>query len=412
MNTPARPGVLRVGDRVRFDGAGYTVAAYTGTTVRLVAESGSVSVVLLAHLLATPGFELLDAGPPPRLPPFGLLDGLPEAVVARARWWERHIVEVETGLPPDPPADARPSGDYDPAVHTLADREAAKVAELAAAGEPIGLSSLRRMRRRYREQALWGLVDQRATRQAAPFGNADPRLVAAVNKLLDKETDQSTGTRGRLRRRVEQALAAEHGPGVVPLPSPATFYRLVNALSAGRHTFGSAPTRRSVANRPGKPFTPTAACRPGEQVQLDSTQLDVLAVYDDGVVGRVDLTMAVDVATRSICAGVLRPAATKAVDAALLLARVLVPEPMRPGWPEALAMAHSAIPYARLLSVDARLERAAAKPVIVPDTIVIDHGRVFLSEAFLRACQTLGISVQPAHPRSPTDKALVAHCTS
>jgi len=246
----------------------------------------------------------------------------------------------------------------------------------------------------------------------APFGNADPRLVAAVNKLLDKETDQSTGTRGRLRRRVEQALAAEHGPGVVPLPSPATFYRLVNALSAGRHTFGSAPTRRSVANRPGKPFTPTAACRPGEQVQLDSTQLDILAVYDDGVVGRVDLTMAVDVATRSICAGVLRPAATKAVDAALLLARVLVPEPMRPGWPEALAMAHSAIPYARLLSVDARLERAAAKPVIVPDTIVIDHGRVFLSEAFLRACQTLGISVQPAHPRSPTDKALVAHCTS
>jgi hypothetical protein len=117
--------------------------------------------------------------------------------------------------------------------------------------------------------------------------------------------------------------------------------------------------------------------------------------------------MAVDVATRSICAGVLRPAATKAVDAALLLARVLVPEPMRPGWPEALGMAHSAIPHVRLMSIDARLERAAAKPVIVPDTIVIDHGRVFISEAFLRACQTLGISVQPAHPRTPTDKSVV-----
>ena len=51
---------------------------------------------------------------------------------------------------------------------------------------------------------------------------------------------------------------------------------------------------------------------------------------------RADLTIAVDVATRTICAAVLRPVGTKAVDAALLLARMLVPEPMRPGWAEAL----------------------------------------------------------------------------
>jgi len=51
---------------------------------------------------------------------------------------------------------------------------------------------------------------------------------------------------------------------------------------------------------------------------------------------RADLTIAVDVATRSICAAVLRPVGTKAVDAALLLTRMLVPEPMRPGWASAL----------------------------------------------------------------------------
>jgi hypothetical protein len=49
-------------------------------------------------------------------------------------------------------------------------------------------------------------------------------------------------------------------------------------------------------------------------------------------------------------------------------------------------MAHSQIPYQRLLSLDARLEQAAAKPVIVPDTIVCDRHRVFLSATFL--CQT------------------------
>ncbi|WP_211293674.1 hypothetical protein [Lentzea kentuckyensis] len=39
---------------------------------------------------------------------------------------------------------------------------------------------------------------------------------------------------------------------------------------------------------------------------------------------------------------------TKAVDASLLLARMLVPEPMRPGWVEALKMSASVLPYRRL----------------------------------------------------------------
>ncbi|WP_280421017.1 hypothetical protein [Nocardia carnea] len=53
------------------------------------------------------------------------------------------------------------------------------------------------------------------------------------------------------------------------------------------------------------------------------------------------------------------------------------------------------------------MEMAAAKPVIVPDTVVIDHGKVFLSEVFLRAADTLGISVQPAHQQTPADKQIV-----
>jgi hypothetical protein len=112
---------------------------------------------------------------------------------------------------------------------------------------------------------------------------------------------------------------------------------------------------------------------PGELMEIDSTPLDVLVLLDDGVPGRVQLTGLIDVATRTVPAAVIRPT-TKSVDASVLLARALMPEPMRPGWPQSLAMAHSALPYDRLLSIDERLRHAAARPVIAPDTIVIDHG--------------------------------------
>jgi hypothetical protein len=255
-------------------------------------------------------------------------------------------------------------------------------------------------------------VDQRTTQTWEATGRADARLVAAVQEALEAETHASTGTRSRLIRRVVKLVEATHGEGAVPLPSQRTFYKLIDALSTGRHTFGSAVTRRQTANRSQGPFTPTFADRPGEQVQIDSTPLDVMVVLDSGLTARADLTIAVDVATRTICAAVLRPVGTKAVDASLLLARMLVPEPMRPGWSASLRMAASRMPHLRLLDVDARMEQAAAKPVIVPDTVVIDGGKVFVSDTFLRACERLGVSVQRARPRTPTDKPRASYCAS
>ena len=399
--------VLRLGDRVVFDGAEHTVAGLAGTSVRLVSVSGQPSVVLLSHLLASPDFELVGSSPRTRLAGIGLLEELPDEVLQRAKEWERHVIEVDTGRPPGADHRAPQPDGYDPSERTVRQREAAKAAELTAAGRQTSAETVKRMRRRYRAQGLWGLVDKRVLREVGPYGRADPRLVDAVATAIDNEQDRSTGTKTRLRRRVEESLVAEHGAGAVAMPSPATFNRLVEVMDRGRHTFGDATTRRTQANRPPTPFTRTSAARPGEVVQIDSTPLDVMAVLDDGVVGRVELTACVDVATRSLCDAVLRPVATKAVDAALLLARMLVPAPLRPGWPEALAMAHSQLPYARLVSLDSRLEQAAARPVIVPETIACDRGKVFLSDTFLSACQTLGISVQPARALTPTDKAIV-----
>ncbi|MFI5726019.1 Mu transposase C-terminal domain-containing protein [Streptomyces cyaneofuscatus] len=338
----------------------------------------------------------------PALEPFGLLKTLSEPVLARAKEWERHIVEVETGLPPDaePGTPSRP--EYDPAVCSLVERATAKATELG-----VSLRTVQGRWSRYAQQGVWGLVDQRTVRMVEATGRADARLVAAVREALDAETHSSTGTRSRLIRRVIKMVESTHGVGVVPLPSKNTFYKLVDALSTGRHTFGSAVTRRQTANRPQGVFTPTFADRPGEQVQIDSTPLDVMVVLDSGLTARVDLTIAVDVATRSICAAVLRPVGTKAVDASLLLARMLVPEPMRPGWSQSLRMAASRMPHRRLLNMDTRMEQAAARPVIVPDTVVIDGGKVFISDTFIRACERLGVSVQRSRPRTPTDKAIV-----
>nr|WP_307717712.1 Mu transposase C-terminal domain-containing protein [Streptomyces sp. V4I23] len=373
-----------------------------GTSVRLRSQGGAESVVLASHLMAAPDFAVTGTEPLPALEPSGLLGTLPESVREAAREWERHMVEVETGLPPDAVTGTGPRPGYDPAAYSLMERMAAKASELG-----VTVRTVQNRRSRYVQQGLWGLVDQRATRTWEATGRADARLVAAVQEVLDGETHTSTGTRSRLIRRVVKLVEATHGEGVVPLPSQRTLYKLVDALSTGRHTFGSAVTRRQMANRPQGPFTPTFADRPGEQVQIDSTPLDVMVVLDSGLTVRADLTIAVDVATRTVCAAVLRPMGTKAVDASLLLARMLVPEPMRPGWSASLRMAASRMPHLRLLDVDARMEQAAAKPVIVPDTVVIDGGKVFVSDTFLRACERLGISVQRARPRTPTDKAIV-----
>ncbi|MEV7020250.1 hypothetical protein [Streptomyces sp. NPDC093991] len=57
---PARPRLLSLGDRVRYDAREHTVAALHGTSVRLVDDAQPASVVLLGHLLASEGFAVLS----------------------------------------------------------------------------------------------------------------------------------------------------------------------------------------------------------------------------------------------------------------------------------------------------------------------------------------------------------------
>jgi transposase InsO family protein len=393
---------VKLGAYVTFQGGTWQVAAVAGASVTLVGEDGQTASVLAAFLFADPAFTVVGS-PAAGVQPWGLLESVPERERERALAWQRHIREIETGLPGGPGSVGTPRPEYDPQRTSMAEREQAKADELARLGWPkASRATVRRMRARYHDQGLWGLIRRRKPSSAT--GQADERVVAAALEALRRQRGRSKGTLKGLRELTGQILADTHGPGTVRVPPPSTFNRLARVLADPLEHPGR-PARTATA--PVRPFTPTVALRPGELVQVDTTRLDVMAVGEDGKPVRPELTIALEVATRSVVAAVLREEGTKAVDAALLLAEMAVPHVVRPGWPEQLRLAHAAVPYDRLLALDARLQQAAARPVVVPETIVIDRGAIFVSTAFLAACETLGVSVQPAPPRSPTAKGSV-----
>ena len=396
------PRVVRPGHRIAIGQDVYTVIRLDGTTVTLQDQHGEMTAVLLGHLLAAPGFEALDAAPPRRAPQDGRLAVLSDAEQRRVRWLEGHIIELETGHPPEGP----PRPEYAPGLSSMDEREVAKLAELRAAGTEITQRHLQRLRRAYREEGLIGLADKRELRSRTPGAGTDPRVIAAIEEMLGQPDGRSTVARSVMLTELQRKLDDTYGPGEVPVPSRATLYRLMGHMDRGRRNFVSEASRRVSVNRPRRPFTPVTALRPGENVVIDTNKLDIMCRYADGVIRRAELTMAVDVATRSIPAGIIAPT-TKAVDAAAVLARMLVPEPMRPGWPESLHHSHSVIPHGRLLGIDERFANAAARPVIIPETVNCDRGRVFLSETFLRACAALGISVQPSRPYTGSDDSMI-----
>ncbi|MYS57150.1 DDE-type integrase/transposase/recombinase [Streptomyces sp. SID6013] len=227
-----------------------------------------------------------------------------------------------------------------------------------------------------------------------------------MRQAIAETTEASSRTVRFTIWRTKEILATCGDADGIELPVERTLYRLFDKLAAGTHATGSARTRRSLHGRPAGPFGEVPAIAPGELMQIDSTPLDVLVRLDDGIAEKVELTALVDIASRSITAAVLRPT-TKAADASALLARTITPETMRPGWPEALRMSRSALPHRRLLALDERLEQAAARPVIVPETIVCDHGKVFLSQNFRASCRFLGVSLQPTHKASPFEKGVI-----
>jgi putative transposase len=407
-----RPIRLALGAKIWFEDEQHQVTGLGDGLVRLRSESGILQVILPGALLGDPSFRLCaqlpvedeDAAPEPDFA--ALLDGLTAAGRDELFRMQAHLLEVTTGYRSGEPSaalDGEPRAQFDPSL-TLSARVQAKATELGC-----GVAVMWKRLRRWRADGLQGLIDARTVRLSNPLGGADPRLVEAIlTQHAAAEEDDSTGDLGRLRRRVQRRPDGLHGQGVVRVPPPSTFNRYAALALPGRYTTGQARTRQSAGNRPDKVYGVITASRPGEVVMLDTSWLDVLA-YDPehDTTMSVEITIAIDIRTRSLLAWRLNPKGTKAVDAGLVIADALTPEPMRPGWPDSVRHAMLRLPCQPLLSQDERFAAAAARPVMFPETIIIDHGKAFASEAVKNVCRRYGITVQDARKYQPTDKPQV-----
>lgn len=275
--------------------------------------------------------------------------------------------------------------------------------------ERLGVSdrTVRRWVAAYREGGVDALLEAGAERRRAP--GVDARWDDACLEVLRHYTQASTPTRDVVLDQTRRLVEQRYPDGEVKIPARTTAYRRVNALAKGRHKFGSAKNRRSVANRPDGPYGRRRATRPGEFVVLDTTPLDVFAM--EPLTMRwvpVELTVAQDLYSRCILGLALTAGSTTSADVANVLYQCVAPR--GPGakdgdWP------FHGVPSNLLVGTEVpdgvSQERVGWQPACLPEAIVVDHGKVYLSDHTISACARLGITVQPALPYTPTDKPTV-----
>lgn len=393
---------LSVGSRIAHDGGVWTVLALTG--VRATIEDGAARQtrsVRITHLLSSPGSRLLD---PPSGPPVGavgpLLANLSEVELRVVCERAADVREVLTGYRSGSPEDAsagEPRACYLPGTPRM-DRYGAKSRELG-----VSLATLRRWVAAYQHEGEAGLIDARHQRASDPLRGIDARWLDELGRVLDEHVGASRPTQKLLLDRVDARVREQYGAEVVPARWKAK--RAVGEVARGTNALaGSTKAKRSIANRPSAPYGRLVATRPGEYLLLDTTTLDVFAM--DPVTLRwigLELTIAVDLYSRSVVALRLSPVSTKSVDASLVLFEAICPG----------SKAHTGggiLPYAGVPSrvlIASGDRPARGLPGVAPETVVIDHGRIYVSAHLRSVCQRFGISIQPARPFQPTDKAVV-----
>jgi transposase InsO family protein len=248
------------------------------------------------------------------------------------------------------------------------------------------------------------LVDERKVNGRG--STVDGRWEHAARLVLARQVTASTPTAGAVLRAIDGLLDEQYGPGVVSRPSTATAYRHLKVLAKGTNAVtGSAKGRRSIADRPQGAYGRLRATRPGEYIVLDTQDLDVFAMEPVTCRWvRAQLTVAQDLFTRCIVGLRVTPVSTKAVDVAGVLYQAVVPRPAPAQWPVEACWPYHGVPQQLVFTEDGQ---PAGLPVCAPETLVVDHGKVFLSAHVISVCTRLGISIQPAQPHKPTDKPTV-----
>lgn len=261
---------------------------------------------------------------------------------------------------------------------------------------------------RFRSDGPAGLAPGTAARPKNPMGRVDKRWSEMAVDVLAEYQLASRPSRTHVIERTHTRIAIKYGPDVVPLPSRSAAFRALIELEKRYPTFRLSTKRnRDIAGRPEQAYGKLRPTRPGQYLLMDSTRLDVFAL--DPVTLRwvqAELTVAMDWYTRCITGVRVTPVSTKSVDAAAVLYQTYRPVPPGANWPPEAVWPQHGVPRSVLIDIDAiePAETAASGPSIVPETLVVDHGKIYLSEHLASVCQRLGISIQPARIRTGRDK--------
>lgn len=405
---------LRLFDLIEFDGQVWQVVAHDGPRVALRNQvTQRIRNVELSSLLADDSFLPASHPDDTAIADVAVLDSLDAAEAERVTFLYRHVHELVHGQPPPDPATGlrpEPRPEYALTI-ALKDRIHAKLAELEGTARPLQERTLRKHLSAFRTEGVVGLIDKRKQRTSSPTRSLDEGVVALIRAEISAQTFRSTGG---VRRSIQRVREQSREAGL-RIYSFSTLYRAFEGLAEGTHAFGDASLRRTKAASPKRHQGSQTPMRPGELMEIDSTPLDVLVICPDGKPRRPDLTVLLDVCTNTVCAAILRPVATKSVDvASVLLAQALTPTVMQPGWPERLAYARATLPVQdsnplsdgalQVPGDDELAPRLANKPLIVPESITIDRGKVYVGNTFTSACERLQISIPRANPRTGSDK--------
>jgi transposase InsO family protein len=408
-----------VGTRLSYDGdvveVVELVCAAGGTEVvvkELVGHQGYRRLALRELLVAERASVIPDADSPGSGDTGDMiavvLSALSETDLAQVRERAAHVREVLTGYRSGSAllaAAGEPRPDYADSV-PLEKRYAAKAAELG-----VGFRTIGRWVHLFQKSGEAGLATRRDAGAGRTATRADERWVETALEVMVEHTDLSRPSRSMVIDRTNARVVARFGVDVVNLPSRATAYRVLEDLERRHPTFRLSTKRtRDIAARPDGVYGKLRPTRPGEYLLMDTTRLDVFAL--DPVTLRwmqAELTVAMDWYTRCVCGIRITPVSTKSVDAAATLFQVSRPCPAGKDWPKHAVWPEHGMPRSVLVDVDAvdGPLTGAAGPAVMPETIVIDHGKIYVSEHLTSVCRRMGISIQPARLRTGRDKGPV-----
>uniref|UniRef100_UPI003D945E54 hypothetical protein n=1 Tax=Gordonia sp. B7-2 TaxID=3420932 RepID=UPI003D945E54 len=280
----------------------------------------------------------------------------------------------------------------------------ARTKEIAKA-RGVSIRTISRRRERYEERhSAVGCARVKAPRRRVSA--IDPRWEDALDARVAKHVDMADLSRKIALEDVQDTLNEMYGEGVVRIPSKSTAYTFIKQRYRGTNAFtGSTKGRRSIAERPDSPLGRLVATHAGQYVIMDTQVLDVFTEnVATGKWARCQLTVAQDLFTRAILGLLLTQVSTKAIDVASVLFEVCFPQPIEGKIHPRATWHYHGVPENLVFT---ELGDRWGLPLAVPESLIIDNGRAFLSTHVLDVCHRKGINVMPAQPYKPTDKPTV-----